>query len=34
VRHGPGAMPSFKKDEISAGALKDIKAYVHTLKTN
>jgi|SRR6185436_19076310 len=34
VRHGLGVMPSFKKGEIARQDLKDIKAYLHALKTN
>ena len=34
VRHGLGAMPSFKKDEISPDNLEDIVAYLQALKKN
>jgi mono/diheme cytochrome c family protein len=32
VRHGLGVMPSFKKDEISKGDLRDMSRYMKALK--
>jgi mono/diheme cytochrome c family protein len=33
MRHGLGVMPSFKKNEISKGDLRDISKYLHAWKT-
>jgi mono/diheme cytochrome c family protein len=32
VRHGLGAMPSFKKEEISTADLRDISRFLHSWK--